>query len=188
LLELLPRVHIAWQEQRDEIADGGRRVFELVDALSAPDREPELYDALARECADWLARAHDPGFGGFGGAPKFPRPRTSRSCSAGGRATRRRARGARHGARTTGRDARGRYPRPLGGGFHRYATDREWLVPHFEKMLYDQALIADALWTATRSRATKRTHAPRAASSATTARPARAGRRVRVGRGRRQRG
>ena len=74
LLELLPRVHIAWQEQRAEIADGGRRVFELVDALSAPDREPEPYGALARECADWLARAHDPGFGGFGDAPKFPSP------------------------------------------------------------------------------------------------------------------
>jgi len=66
LLELLPRVHIAWQEQRAEIADGGRRVFELVDALSAPDREPEPYEALARghslagergQMNHWMARA-----------------------------------------------------------------------------------------------------------------------------------
>src|SRR4029450_680319 len=88
-----------------------------------------------------LSRAFDPTHGGFGDAPKFPHPMDLRLLL-------------RHHARTgdpraldMGRKpldkmARGGIYDQLGGGFARYSTDDRWLVPHFEKMLYDNALLA----------------------------------------------
>jgi uncharacterized protein YyaL (SSP411 family) len=154
MMELLPRVHIAWQEQRGDIVDSGRRVLAVVDSLAQPEREPETVDVLLRECADWLVSAHDPEFGGFGNAPKFPSPANlaflfrwwARDPEVRGEAL------AMARAQLDAMQAAGIHDQ-LGGGFHRYATDREWLVPHFEKMLYDQALVLDAYtdgWEATR--------------------------------------
>jgi uncharacterized protein YyaL (SSP411 family) len=154
MLELLPRVHVAWQEQREAIRDSGRRVLEQVDSLSTPDRAPEAHDALARECAEWLGRVCDAEEGGFGDAPKFPSPANlaflfrwwARDPDARGDARD-------MALRQLDAMRAGGIHDHLGGGFHRYATDRAWLVPHFEKMLYDQALVADAFldgWEITR--------------------------------------
>jgi uncharacterized protein YyaL (SSP411 family) len=86
-------------------------------------------------------RAFDPVFGGFGGAPKFP-PATALSLLL----RHHRRTGDAHALRmvthTLGRMARGGIYDQIGGGFARYATDERWLVPHFEKMLYDNALLA----------------------------------------------
>ncbi len=154
MMELLPRVHAAWHEQRAAIVESGQRVLALLGTLSAPEADAEPADELAAGCAAWLARAYDPDEGGFGSAPKFPSPGNLAFLF-----------------RWWARDPEGREEaramalRQLdamqaggihdhaGGGFHRYATDREWLVPHFEKMLYDQALIADNFldgWESTR--------------------------------------
>jgi hypothetical protein len=76
----------------------------------------------------------------------------------------------------------------LGGGFHRYSTDRDWLVPHFEKMLYDQAQIAWAYLEAYQVTRNAAYAAPRAASSLRGARSLVARGRLRLRRGRRQRG
>jgi uncharacterized protein YyaL (SSP411 family) len=145
MVELLPRVRDAWVEQRDELVAAGARVLARVGALATARGAATAYETLARECFEALARAHDPVEGGFGTAPKFPSPANlsfllrwwARDPSA------------RDDARTMAlrqldaMRAGGIHDR-LGGGFHRYATDRAWQVPHFEKMLYDQALIADA--------------------------------------------
>jgi len=142
--ELLPQVAQAWRTQRGPIVETGERVRELLGTLSRSDREPEALEQLERGCLEWLERAHDATHGGFGNAPKFPSPgnltflfreydRESRAHAL---------------AMAVGQlDAmrRGGIHDHVGGGFHRYSTDREWLVPHFEKMLYDQALIADNL-------------------------------------------
>lgn len=144
LVELLPRIAEAWRTQRDQVLGTGAQVMALLDSMGSPTNEPQPTDELASRAAAFLEREHDDACGGFGGAPKFPTP---------GNLTfllQRWARGA-AGAETARRmvlaqleamRANGLHDH-LGGGFHRYATDREWRIPHFEKMLYDQALLAD---------------------------------------------
>ena len=145
LLQLLPRLAEAWREQRTEIAGTGGQVMAFLRTLSGPRGEPVDATTLANACAEFLSRQSDDRFGGFGGAPKFPSPANLHFL------IRRWARGAGDGARALetvlaqleAMRANGLQDH-LGGGFHRYATDRAWRIPHFEKMLYDQALIADA--------------------------------------------
>ena len=82
--------------------------------------------------------------GGFGGAPKFPRPVHSISCCATARAPKN-AEALDMVLLTLREMAKGGMHDQLGGGFHRYSVDDRWFVPHFEKMLYDQAQLADLL-------------------------------------------
>src|SRR5205823_6084768 len=98
---------------------------------------------LLRQAVSTLARAFDSRFGGFGSAPKFPHAMELRVLL---RAFARFGnQEALHMARLTlDRMARGGMYDHLGGGFHRYSTDERWLVPHFEKMLYDNALLTVA--------------------------------------------
>jgi len=110
-------------------------------AVPAGDRDPErrqLDAAVAR-----LAASFDEAHGGFGGAPKFPAPMTLEFLL---RAWRRSGDDAtlRMVTRTLDAMADGGIHDQLGGGFARYSTDAHWLVPHFEKMLYDNALLAHA--------------------------------------------
>jgi uncharacterized protein YyaL (SSP411 family) len=125
---------------RDQRADVGRNADQLVDAIRvagrrAPSREP-LTDALLSEAVRGLARSFDATWGGFGGAPKFP-PHSVLELLL--------RRGEREPAERTleGMAAGGMYDL-VGGGFHRYSVDAQWLVPHFEKMLYDNALLVPA--------------------------------------------
>ncbi len=99
---------------------------------------------LVKAALDELAGAFDERFGGFGGAPKFP-PHTALAliaCNAAGRRTRRLLRMM---TATLDAMARGGIHDHVGGGFHRYSTDERWFLPHFEKMLYDNALLAARL-------------------------------------------
>uniref|UniRef100_A0A832I5R4 Thioredoxin domain-containing protein n=1 Tax=Eiseniibacteriota bacterium TaxID=2212470 RepID=A0A832I5R4_UNCEI len=141
--ELLPRVAEAWATRRDEVAAGGARVLEAIAALDRADAAHADRERVFERAYAYFERAHDAAHGGFGGAPKFPSVVNLDYLM-----------------RVWARDpARRREPLAmvvtqleamraggihdhLGGGFHRYATDREWLVPHFEKMLYDQAQLA----------------------------------------------
>jgi uncharacterized protein YyaL (SSP411 family) len=145
LLQILPQLAQAWREQRDQIRTTGAQVLALLGTLSGAGGEARPTAELADTCAAYLERQHDDAHGGFGSAPKFPSPANLTFLLA------RWARGAR-GAETARRmvlaqleamRANGLHDH-LGGGFHRYATDRQWRIPHFEKMLYDQALLADA--------------------------------------------
>ena len=145
MVELLPRLAEAWRDQREQIEGTGSQVFTLLGTLSHPEGEARAALELGDLAATFLERQHDAACGGFGGAPKFPSPGNLHFL------LRRWARGAR-GAESARRmvleqleamRANGLHDH-LGGGFHRYATDREWRIPHFEKMLYDQALLAEA--------------------------------------------
>ena len=142
--ELLPALAEAWRTRREELAHSAE---ELTAALSRQlDREAapgELSARLLDAAFNQAAQAFDPAHGGFGEAPKFPRPHEL------GFLLRYWARtGAAQALEMTSTTldhlARGGIHDHLGGGFHRYSTDAEWLVPHFEKMLYDQALLARA--------------------------------------------
>jgi uncharacterized protein YyaL (SSP411 family) len=140
--ELLAGIDRAWREQRGELEQAGLRlVSNLAEQARLPAAQgqpgPELLDTAVLG----IERSFDPAAGGWGGAPKFPQPMTiefllRRAAVTGdGRALA-------MARRTLDAMADGGIHDQLGGGFHRYATDARWLVPHFEQMLYDNAQLA----------------------------------------------
>ncbi|MEW2251407.1 thioredoxin domain-containing protein [Streptomyces sp. NPDC058733] len=158
-LQVLQGVHQAWTDRREEVADvAGKIVRDLsareiaYDTVAAPG-EQELAQALLG-----LTREYDPQRGGFGGAPKFPPSMVIEFL------LRHHARTGSEGALQMAQDtcermARGGIYDQLGGGFARYSVDRDWVVPHFEKMLYDNALLCRVyahLWRATGSELARR--------------------------------
>ena len=135
--QVLEAVAQAYRERRAEVAQSARRLVAAVrdSGELAPSNEP-LTDSVLGEAAHNLGRIFDPGWGGFGGAPKFPPASTLEFLLRRGEL----------GPVTKTLDAMaagGMYDL-VGGGFHRYSVDERWLVPHFEKMLYDNALLVPA--------------------------------------------
>ncbi|MFQ5679245.1 MAG: thioredoxin domain-containing protein [Gemmatimonadota bacterium] len=139
MLDLLPRLRLAWQERRGEILGSADSV---VATLRRPVGEPgrELGERVLENAFRGLAANYDDRQGGFGRAPKFPTPHAFLFLL---RYWRRfgdeRALEMVEGSLRAMR--RGGIFDQVGFGFHRYSTDARWLVPHFEKMLYDQALL-----------------------------------------------
>jgi len=140
--DLLRTIHDAWEHRRDKVLAGGTRLLDTLrqgsdSGTSAAPASLELVDAAVAT----LERSYDATQGGFGPAPKFPQPVTLEVLL-------------RHHARTgtpsslamvvhtLRRMAAGGMRDHLGGAFHRYSVDARWLVPHFEKMLSDNALLA----------------------------------------------
>jgi uncharacterized protein YyaL (SSP411 family) len=135
---VLTAIADAWRHQRDEVLTQGRRVVDTIGRASAMEasRDP-LSDELLDGAMAALRRGFDERWGGFGGAPKFPQPMTLELLL---RLHLRQAPGALEMLTTTlDRMADGGVYDQVGGGFHRYSTDATWHVPHFEKMLYDNA-------------------------------------------------
>ncbi|MGW4905573.1 thioredoxin domain-containing protein [Streptomyces sp. NPDC004270] len=157
--QVLEGVRAAWTDRRDEVAEvAGKIVRDLAEREighqgAQPPGEQELAQALLG-----LTREYDAQRGGFGGAPKFPPSMVIEFL------LRHHARTGSEGALqmaadTCERMARGGLYDQLGGGFARYSVDRDWIVPHFEKMLYDNALLCRAyahLWRATGSELARR--------------------------------
>ncbi len=143
LMDVLHKVAAAWQEQRDVLVAGGERIITAVQDREQPGRGelpgPAVLDAAYRQ----LEQAFDPRFGGFGGAPKFPTPHNLLFLL---RYWRRTGTGKALAMveKTLDAMSRGGIHDHLGGGFARYSTDERWLVPHFEKMAYDNALLCYA--------------------------------------------
>jgi uncharacterized protein len=141
---LLSAVATAYRTRREDIEMGAAEITERIRGYGAPtQRDVLLGPGLIDAAAERLVSSHDPVHGGFGGAPKFPQGLAVRLLL---RQYRRTGDIGLLGiARTTldSMAAGGIYDH-VGGGFHRYSTDELWLVPHFEKMLYDQALLAMA--------------------------------------------
>ncbi len=157
--QVLEGVRQAWQERRDEVGEVAGKITrdlagrELSVGGDEMPGEQELAQALLG-----LTREYDPQRGGFGGAPKFPPSMVIEFL------LRHHARTGAEGALqmaadTCERMARGGIYDQLGGGFARYSVDRDWVVPHFEKMLYDNALLCRVyahLWRATGSEPARR--------------------------------
>ncbi len=138
---LLTGIREAWALRRAEVVEQAETLAEAIRQQAAGGGEPRPLDpALVDTLEETLARRFDRAHGGFGRAPNFPSPANHFYLLD-------RARSGRSEARdmlvvTLDRMARGGIHDQLGGGFHRYSTDAEWLVPHFEKMLYDNAALA----------------------------------------------
>src|SRR5436190_1819834 len=146
--KVLERIGTAWKENHDKIVEqGGQIVAALRDSQSRPTDENKIDPGILGAAYQQLDRSYDPKEGGFGNAPKFPRPVTLNFL------TRFYARDPKSDAGkhaleialfTLRKMAAGGMHDHIGGGFHRYSVDRYWHVPHFEKMLYDQAQLAVA--------------------------------------------
>jgi uncharacterized protein len=139
---VLQSVAKAWQERRDEIlASAGQMTEQLKSLTQATAATEGLSASILDNAFRKLTRSFDPTHGGFGDAPKFPHPMDLKVLFR--HHFRTRDTTALSMARLTlDKMARGGIYDHLGGGFARYATDDRWLVPHFEKMLYDNALLA----------------------------------------------
>jgi uncharacterized protein YyaL (SSP411 family) len=140
LLELIPRLQSLWKNNRAGALVSGDKIQSALEEISRASAPGDVPPDIASQAFDRLSAEYDSEQGGFGIAPKFPVPHNIMFLL-------------RYAARTGSRDAldmavttlramrQGGIWDHLGFGFHRYSTDRVWLVPHFEKMLYDQALL-----------------------------------------------
>src|SRR5438105_2786181 len=143
--ELCERIAAIWRDQQPEIASQNSEVRKAL-ARTLPRRaahRPEFSPDVLRALLDQLRASFDARFGGFGTAPKFPHPTDLELCL---------RKGETDIAHTTlKRMCEGGIYDQLGGGFSRYSVDAQWMIPHFEKMLYDNgpllALLADT-WLA----------------------------------------
>jgi uncharacterized protein YyaL (SSP411 family) len=143
MLQLLPRIREAWVSQRADLERTGGRVLEALAGLSEPQGPGVEVDSLLDRAYREMLGSFDKEHGGFGHEPKFPSTANLNFLARHGSADpERRASAFEMVTRQLDAMLAGGIHDHLGGGFHRYSTDRTWLVPHFEKMLYDQALIA----------------------------------------------
>ena len=143
---VLTQIAKAWRSDRDRIGESARQALAQLEKQSAFDGVPAgshapIDYAVIESGFSIFRRTYDSEMGGFGPAPKFPRPAVFEFLL-------------RYHARTGNREAlemtlhtlrkmaEGGMNDQLGGGFHRYSVDERWFVPHFEKMLYDQAQLA----------------------------------------------
>ena len=141
LMELLRILADAWKTDKEDLVQAGDRITKsLRDFISSP-RSGSLSEGHLEQAYQMLERSFDGANGGFGAAPKFPIPhQLSFLLRWWKRSGEKKA--LEMVERTLDAMMRGGIYDHLGFGFHRYSTDPRWLVPHFEKMLYDQALIA----------------------------------------------
>ncbi len=142
--DVLRKVHDIWMQEHDRVEESaaGISVF-LHDIERGGARAETVRESVMTRCYDQIAGTYDEARGGFGSGPKFPRPVVFnfllRHYDATGIPESRAM--VLHTLRAMA--AGGMYDQ-VGGGFHRYAVDAEWRVPHFEKMLYDQAQLVQA--------------------------------------------
>ncbi len=147
VIEFLENVAALWKNRRDHVDQNCMAVMAELERLAAASAGETAAAGINEAAFRHLEALYDPEWGGFGKAPKFPMPgnlgflvRYGKTC------------GNRLPLDMVGRTLRmmrrGGICDQIGHGFHRYSVDRQWLVPHFEKMLYDQALIAAAAFDA----------------------------------------
>ena len=140
LMELLPKIAELWHSERQKINDSADRITQHVAGLNAGRSGPNLDRQILDQAQAFLVRAYDSEHGGFGQSPKFPTPHQLSFLLRRYHHTQNQQTLAMV-EKTLTRMRQGGIYDQLGFGFHRYSTDAQWLVPHFEKMLYDQALL-----------------------------------------------
>jgi uncharacterized protein YyaL (SSP411 family) len=141
---VLQAIENAWRDRRQEVLASASQLREQLSQKLVPAPSRTVPDAsLLDHATRGLLQQFEPTYGGFGHAPKFPQPMAIEFLLRQWRRTgdMQALSAAEH---TLQQMARGGMFDHLGGGFHRYSTDAEWLVPHFEKMLYDNAQLARA--------------------------------------------
>jgi uncharacterized protein len=143
MLELVPRIEEIWKRQHEEVLDSAEKITSTIQSMISESSGEGVEESIMEEAYDYLLSSFDNEYGGFEKAPKFPTPHKFSFLL-------------RYWRRSGDPEVlhmvdytlenmyRGGIHDHLGSGFHRYSTDNMWVLPHFEKMLYDQALIATA--------------------------------------------
>ena len=141
MLDLIPRIKEIWANRKDEVLNSTEQIIAALRQGTQPASRETLGEETLRLAYEQLRDRFDEEFGGFGDAPKFP---TGHNLSFLLRYWKRTgdSKALDMVEKTLQAMRRGGIYDHIGYGFHRYSTDRRWLVPHFEKMLYDQALLA----------------------------------------------
>ncbi len=151
-IEIVPAVAAAWRDRREEVLQQAEQAVEFLQRQHVPGDKTAELTAGPLETADAaMLQTFDARYGGFGGAPKFPHAIELKLLLSRWRESKREDL-LEMVTVTLDRMAAGGIYDHLGGGFARYSVDDQWLVPHFEKMLYDNAMLADcylAAWQAT---------------------------------------
>ena len=140
MLELVPKIKDIWQNQREQVYSSADNIADQLTAIAEKPGGQALHPDLLQQTYDALSHRFDEHMGGFGERPKFPSPhnllfllryyfRTKNENAL------------KMVEKTLTQMARGGIYDHIGFGFHRYSTDKNWLLPHFEKMLYDQAML-----------------------------------------------
>lgn len=140
--EVIRAVQAAWNNERDQVVHSASHILETIqnNALSREDHQQKLEPKVLTEAIAELLSTYDWAYGGWGRAPKFPQPMLIEVLLQQGIMGNQEAmQAALHALDAM---SRGGMFDIVGGGFHRYSTDTGWLVPHFEKMLYDNAQLA----------------------------------------------
>jgi uncharacterized protein YyaL (SSP411 family) len=138
---VLEQLANAWQAEREQIVKSGHDIVEQLEGMTRADGAGRPDASVAESAFFQFRRSFDARYGGFGGAPKFPRAAAFNLLLRYAYA-RKNDEAASMVFHTLSEMAKGGMNDQLGGGFHRYSVDAHWFVPHFEKMLYDQAQIA----------------------------------------------
>ncbi|MBI1920147.1 MAG: thioredoxin domain-containing protein [Geobacter sp.] len=143
ITDILERLGEFWRDKREAVLQNCAAVLDALGKMNAPTAGEVADIGLMQDARRQLGEMYDPVWGGFGEAPKFPMPHYLMFL------LREAAWSDDKGAvsmvgKTLDMIRAGGIFDQLGGGIHRYSVDRQWLVPHFEKMLYDQALLAIA--------------------------------------------
>jgi uncharacterized protein YyaL (SSP411 family) len=141
MIEILPIISRLWNEKRDELLLSADKIREVMENSNTRNSGPALDESLIELAYSGIAENFDDRYGGFGSGPKFPGPQNllfllrywKRTGDAHALAMVETTLTAMH---------RGGIYDQIGYGFHRYTTDAAWRIPHFEKMLYDQAMLA----------------------------------------------
>lgn len=140
MLELIPKLNDIWKNRRQEVLNSAEEITNSINKISIKKSDEEIDENILNKAFEEFLRRFDKQFGGFGNAPKFPTPhnllfllryfRKTKNSSALDMVE-----------KTLTEMRKGGIYDHIGFGFARYSTDKYWLVPHFEKMLYDNALL-----------------------------------------------
>jgi len=143
MLDLVPRIKEVWDTQHADILKFADQITASLNQLSQGSTGDELDKSTLKTAYEQLSRRFSEQYGGFGNAPKFPSPQNLLFLLRYWQSTND-EKALRMVVKTLQSMQEGGIYDHIGFGFHRYSTDSHWLVPHFEKMLYDQAMLAMA--------------------------------------------
>ena len=143
MLDFIPRIKEVWDTQHDDILKSADQITARLNQISINSSGTELDKSTLKTAYEQLSGRFSEQYGGFGNAPKFPSPQNLLFLLRYWRSTND-EKALRMVVKTLQSMQEGGIYDHIGFGFHRYSTDSHWLVPHFEKMLYDQAMLAMA--------------------------------------------
>ena len=143
MLQLIPSLANAWESKQDQIQTSINKIQDYLIRINTNNQGDDWEETIIRDAFSQYASRYDPDYGGFSKAPKFPSPHNLIFLLRYGKLYNENT-SISMVKKTLSKMRLGGIFDHIGLGFHRYSTDKRWLLPHFEKMLYDQALIAMA--------------------------------------------